>query len=196
MSRHRSSIFDVSFIDQQQVVSEWLAEEQSKPSAPKFDIETDDQRHEVEAKILAHKPGVARNLLSLNLSWIRCRLSERALRDVYTIWGDPEERDTVEAAVNRIRAGGSSPHPSSLDRITGLAENAPDDWGTLIIVHHHHSWRRGTPALIDGNHRATAAILRAEEQGQYEPRQAYVGYSGPSKVSDIRRWLHASLRTL
>lgn len=186
----------VSFTEQQQVAEEWLAEEQSKDPSKTLDIEAEDERHEVEAKLLGHKPGVARRLLDLNLSWSRCRLSEAALRTVYTVWGNPADRNTVEAVANGIRAGESFPRVCNVDRIEQLAAEEPDDWGTLVIVHHQTPWKRGSPVLLDGNHRAVAAILRAERQGLYEPRHAYVGYSGPSKISQFRRFLHASLDIL
>lgn len=196
MLKPSSSVFDISFTNQHQVAQEWLAEEQSKSSAPTFDIEADNKQHEVEARVLAHKPGAARALFNLNLSWSHCRLSERALRDVYTVWGEPGERETVESVANQIRIGNSSLQPNIENRIIDLANNAPEEWGTLVICHHRNSWKNGSPALIDGNHRAVATILRAEERGLSEPRHAYVGYSGPSKMSEIRRQLHTFLNIL
>lgn len=185
------SVSDISFIDQHQVAQEWLAEEQSKSSVQRFDIEADNQQHEAEAKVLAHKPDAALSLFNLNLSWSECRLSERTLRGLYTIWGEPDSRDTVVSVANQIRAGESSLQPGTVNRITDIADDPPEDWGTLVIIHLRNSWKRGSPVLIDGNHRAVAAILRAEGQGIYEPCYAYVGYSGPSKISEIRRSLHA-----
>lgn len=196
MLKPPSSVADISFTDQHQVAQEWLTEEESKSSVPTFDIEADNKQDEVEAKVLAHKPEAARALFNLNLSWSQCRLSERALRDVYTVWEEPNERNTVEAVANQIRTGESSLQPDIENRITDIANDPPEDWGTLVICHLRNSWKRGSPVLIDGNHRAVATILRAEEQGLYEPLHAYVGYSGPSNISDIRRWLHAFLGIL
>lgn len=165
MLKSPSSVSDISFTNQYQVAQEWLAEEQSKSSAPTFDIEADNEQHEVEAKVLAHKPGAARALFNLNLSWSHCRLSERALRDVYTVWGEPDERDTVESVANQIRTGNSSLQPNIVNRIINLANDAPEEWGTLVICHHRNSWKNGSPALIDGNHPCCRNYIEGRRTG-------------------------------
>jgi hypothetical protein len=188
--------FHISLTDQRRVAEDWLADEQRKESSKNLDIEASEERHAVEAKLLAHKPGAARPLLESTLSWSHCRLPETALRRVYTIWGPPDERETVETVARRIRAGESLPRVCNVGRIRALADDDHEDRGTLVIAHHRPPWKRGSPVLLDGNHRAVAAVLDAQTNGTYEPRHAYVGYSGPSKLSHLRRSLHAALDIL
>lgn len=136
------------------------------------------------------------------LDWYRVEFSEDEFRQLCAIpwpnwigWGRASQPDgTIARAAQAFLA--SDPEDDQLagdfeyvdlDHVHDLAmqESWPID-SPVIGVQHDPS---APPALVDGNHRATAAFLRLLRGEPYEPVEAYIGVRRANWEFVVQRWV-------
>lgn len=188
----KDSLHGCRVVDQCEIVQEWLQREQNKSRGQHYDIASSNAQFEMEACLLAHKPGAARSLLTLDYSWVECEIPPNSVGDVYTIFGPPQDRPTVSEAFRLFESEKLGFGSEGREKIRQLMRSPPEEWGKIIIAHRRYPFGRGSPYLLDGNHRAIAIAGKVANGEEVASQRAYVGYPGicGHRTAQLRRWVH------
>lgn len=137
------------------------------------------------------------------MRWYRVEFTEAEFQHLQTIpwpewigWGEASQPDgTIARAAHAFLA--SDPEDEQLtgdfefidlDYIHELAMD--DSWPVTDPVIAIQQDASAPPAILDGNHRLTAAFLRVLRGEQYRPVTAYVGVRSANWELLVQHWLH------
>jgi len=177
-------------VPREEVIHAWLQQDLEKHrDSWDFEIEELDES-EKAAKLLELNPDAASPFLKHGFDWYKTTLSEQEFRQLYSVWqnlGVPDhtiaklgedlkkEESEISEAISRSKV--------DEERISEIAKSYPRDHpkSPLIIT----SVVTGKPRVADGNHRATGLALHMAKNRDYQPQEAYIGFTAPPKVQDL-----------
>lgn len=178
-------------VSRNKVVNEWLDLEKAKDSSDQFDIDSNVQRCEDVARLLAHKPDAASILWKHDFKWYKHEITEDEFQALQTIW---EGRNIFDAA-EAIKNSDSSLSEDKKEKIQSIAANDTiEDYGPLFVYRRKNL--RSGPFIADGNHRAVGTALQILNDCNFQPQTAYVGYPAKAYTKQIRGRLHQLLDRL
>lgn len=176
-------------VSREEVISSWLRRDLEKHSDQQNLSIEELGESERAASLLELNPDAASAFLKHSFNWYKTTLSKAEFQQLYTVWENLGVPDyTVTELGNSLVKEGSRVSKtiaeSNVDRqkIREIADEHPNnstDYPLIITV-----VVSGTPRIADGNHRATGLALHMAQGGDYQPQEAYIGFTIPPKIQN------------
>lgn len=176
-------------VSRDEVLKEWLDLEQRKDSSNGYSINSNVEKCERAARLLAHEPDAASIFWKHDFDWHRHKVTKKEIRTLQTVW---EKENNIFEAAKAIQEGRSSLSEDKIERIESIAaRDSVEDLGPLVI--YRRKGLRTGPFLADGNHRAIGVALHTLDNNHYRKQTAFVGYPTKAYSKRVRGIFHRIL---